>query len=802
MKHRKSKLKWLMSTIVLLFQFSYSFCQIPKTTCDAPDPAAAELSDYLSDVNQIKSFTPKTKNAFVTSATIPVNFTIVRKDDGTNSGTDITMEHIDNIIENCNNNFAHLSWTFEKCGITYIDNTNLYDNWLSSQADIKQFSYSPSAACVYLVDSNAGSASGPQATGVNNVLYFGYFTAWSNTNKVVPHEFGHYFGLLHTFGLHNPYLSPPSNNQSDHPYLGTAPRELVIRELTPGALFEEINCDYAGDMVCDTPADGFAIASNWPNPNVPDCVDNNIFTDCPNTVANQGWSYNSNCEYTGNYQDYNNHVADPLTNNHMSYFNDACRNSFTAGQDLRMEFYHDNFRELQHDNAACGTLNDNVVYHGNDEWPVKNVRMIFSHPNDQRSMRTMTGLTGSFQAHIYESNVMADVWKLGSGADFEYIDSDWNPPTTSSLSSITTLDLLQLQSYILNGTFLDTGYKKLAADVNNSGTITTFDLIRIRQVVLGINSSFPELDAPWRFIPEYIPTNHQVDFDANPFTVLGASNADYTLPDWEYQINGSFGNDGFHAVLSGDVSAGQNINDFTQSDEAETRNNRLTPNLSLAANEIIDIKVNANASSDILGYQLGLNIDFESFELVEILEGDLEGFKLDNFGLNNLEKNELKGLWIADQLKKTSINETSTLFTIRLKAKKEIFDLNEKVHLDNKILNSEFYDSSLNITSANLFLEVDQSTNQTTSISASKIRTYPNPASRSLNLVFQIEKQSVGEISIFDHLGQKLKSIQKPLIQGENTIEIEDLNEITQGSIVIKIQTNNETLTGKAIIVK
>ncbi len=69
------------------------------------------------------------------------------------------------------------------------------------------------------------------------------------------------------------------------------------------------------------------------------------------------------------------------------------------------------------------------------------------------------------------------------------------------LNGISTFDIVLMSKHILGIDLLDSPYKMIAADVNNSETISTLDLIHIRRLILGIYTEFPD-NSSWRFIPE------------------------------------------------------------------------------------------------------------------------------------------------------------------------------------------------------------------------------------------------------------------------------------------------------------
>lgn len=67
------------------------------------------------------------------------------------------------------------------------------------------------------------------------------------------------------------------------------------------------------------------------------------------------------------------------------------------------------------------------------------------------------------------------------------------------LNGITTFDLILISQHILTGDRLESPYSLIAADVNNSKSITVMDLIQLRKLILGIEESFVN-NTSWRFI--------------------------------------------------------------------------------------------------------------------------------------------------------------------------------------------------------------------------------------------------------------------------------------------------------------
>jgi hypothetical protein len=66
-------------------------------------------------------------------------------------------------------------------------------------------------------------------------------------------------------------------------------------------------------------------------------------------------------------------------------------------------------------------------------------------------------------------------------------------------NGLSTFDLVLIRKHILGIQLLDNPYRMLAADVNNSKTITTLDLIEIRKLILNFKQRFEDCPS-WKFV--------------------------------------------------------------------------------------------------------------------------------------------------------------------------------------------------------------------------------------------------------------------------------------------------------------
>ena len=232
---------------------------------------------------------------------VPIRPHIIRRSNGTGGYTLASMNQI-MALTNSYYLLNGMGIQFYFAGSTpdYIDNDAMYNSYDGQSVDaydaynamnqyyVNQFSNPGLGGFAYYPD-NAIYSTRSFILNENNIEDMG--------NRLVPHELGHNFNLIHTFGQN-------SGNGS----LGTGvTTELVTRG--PGA-----NCTTDGDLICDTPADPYNMAgANLIYPN--DCLHYD-----PNSTA----------------RDANGDAYMPSTTNIMSYYG-SCTHDFSPGQYERMQ---------------------------------------------------------------------------------------------------------------------------------------------------------------------------------------------------------------------------------------------------------------------------------------------------------------------------------------------------------------------------------------------------------------------------------------------------------------------------------
>ena len=196
-----------------------------------------------------------------------------------NHTTSLSIDSLKKDLYDLNMYFAPASICFYQCNdYDYIDNDQYYNFHNSDEEFIRQTYNDPYAVNIYFANqvyigdnTYAGYSYRPSSSSPNFVII-------ANENvrkKTLIHEVGHFFNLLHTHDYTNGY------------------------EYVNGS-----NCQTAGDLCCDTPAD-------------PKLSNINV---------------NLSCQYTGSTTDPNGEYYTPDTHNIMSYSRKECRDHFTSDQ--------------------------------------------------------------------------------------------------------------------------------------------------------------------------------------------------------------------------------------------------------------------------------------------------------------------------------------------------------------------------------------------------------------------------------------------------------------------------------------
>ena len=340
------------------------------------------------------------------------------------------------------------------------------------------------------------------------------------------------------------------------------------------------------------------------------------------------------------------------------------------------------------------------------------------------------------------------------------------------LNGVSTLDLVLMSKHILGTQTFTTMYQSLAADVNNSGTISTADMVELRKMILGLQSNFSK-NTSWRFVE------------------LG-QNYDPIQTAWIKNLTGkkTFSNlqtatsADFVAVKIGDVSGNAKVSSATGNaggrGEVESVYFNVNTN-SAKSGEIVTLNFQNEDFKNIEGYQFTLIYDKNKLELVKI-NGNEENFAL-------LEKGVLTTSW-------NGAASTEQLFSLTFRAKQNV-DLAEAISAGSSVLSNEIYTTS----GENKRVTFKFGNNISTPI-FELYQNQPNPFGQQTTITFQLPTTQQATLILTDITGRIIKQFSGEYKKGINQISISKTDIGVSGVIYYQLSTATNTAAKKMLIIE
>jgi len=320
----------------------------------------------------------------------------------------------------------------------------------------------------------------------------------------------------------------------------------------------------------------------------------------------------------------------------------------------------------------------------------------------------------------------------------------------------------------------------IAADVNGSGTITAFDMVQIRQLILNITTEFTNTPS-WKFVDAaYEFTTDNPVSEVYP-TVAQINNLSEAM-----QLD-------FVGIKMGDVNGNARPNSLVQ---AESRNTAkvfeiLTEDVSLKAGETYELAFATRELSSIQGYQFTLA--YEDLKLEKLHSGVA---RVDNFGLHKMDDGFITTSWNQatgnNASAETNNSESATLFTIAFTAFKD-GQLSEQLSLANRPTVIEAYDENGGLMEVELTF--------TTPAYNDKFELYqntPNPFHDATSIGFYLPEASEIQLILRDEVGRIIHTVKDKRPQGLNTIKLEKKH-LTNGFIYYQLTSKFGTKSKKML---
>jgi len=393
---------------------------------------------------------------------------------------------------------------------------------------------------------------------------------------------------------------------------------------------------------------------------------------------------------------------------------------------------------------------------------IDNIEVQLTNMSSSSTLKAMTQQEGAYQFHG------VDVFDPKSIGAFRNNDI---------LNGVSTLDLVLIQRHILGLQPIASPYKLLAADINNSRSITASDLTNMRKVILGVSSQFDN-NTSWRFLPE----DFQFADPAYPFDFPSKINLDSVFED-RNNVN-------FMAVKVGDLNNNAKANAASIATERRSEPALFVYDQTFRQqNESLLLDVRTAADINLIGAQLAMTAPSAGLQLTEVLPGAWK-IRGDQFVLDG---NVLRLSY--DAAGGVSIPEGEVLFTLVFKSVGAASTT--ELSLLNDVLHAEMYDQDASVKSIGLQIR------ESGSVLTSKLfQNEPNPFKEITSVPFELTKQSSVTIRFMDMTGKQVFAHSATYDKGYHTLSLTQDQLPGAGVYYYQLEASGFSATKKMILIE
>jgi len=350
-------------------------------------------------------------------------------------------------------------------------------------------------------------------------------------------------------------------------------------------------------------------------------------------------------------------------------------------------------------------------------------------------------------------------------------------------NGVSTLDLIRIQKHLLGMQHLGSPYKLIAADANNSGSISAVDLVMLRKLILG---TITEIDGntSWRFVDG----TYQFLDPSNPFGEIIPESYDISALSSSMAIN-------FKAIKVGDVNNTVQAN--LNSGDTETSGSLVMTlgDQNVRAGELVELTFTAEQAEAMMGYQFTLNFDNQLLSFVSSDAAMLD-VSDENFGLDMADQGVITTSW--SRATPVNVSEGEELFTITFRAKSS-GTLNGNVWIGSRQTRAESYDVEGNVSGVELVFE-----NTVTPEAAefALMQNRPNPFGHSTNISFTLPEAAPTNVTIYDLTGKVVYTRDIDAAAGYNELTVNASELQASGVMYYNVKTDNFSATRKMLMIR
>ena len=349
-------------------------------------------------------------------------------------------------------------------------------------------------------------------------------------------------------------------------------------------------------------------------------------------------------------------------------------------------------------------------------------------------------------------------------------------------NGVSTADLVKIQRHLLGKEMLNSPYRLIAADVNNSSTVTAADISELRKFILGVYGELPN-NTSWRFVDEGydFPDPQDPWYESFPES--------YRIEPFVQDMDVDF-----VGVKVGDVTGDVDVSGAVRNAPRSVRKLRIEDG-EIAAGRSYEVMLTLTDLASLSGYQFTLEWNTSYLELEEVVPNLGIGMGLQNFGMNDLESGVLTTSWHRGEREVKSGEER--LFLLKFKGKGN-GQLSELMTVSDKVTRRECYAEGYDGVEGLELEIVGGEANRYFALYQNE----PNPWSTETYVSFHLPEHQRARLTVYDENGREVYVVEGEYERGYNEVQIGKSEIPGSGLLYYRLETRDHVATRKMIIIE
>jgi hypothetical protein len=350
------------------------------------------------------------------------------------------------------------------------------------------------------------------------------------------------------------------------------------------------------------------------------------------------------------------------------------------------------------------------------------------------------------------------------------------------LNGVSTYDLLLIQKHLLGVKSINSPYKLIAADANNSCSVTISDIIEIRKMILSPGLNFTN-NTSWRFVD----ANYAFPEPAKPCLFPEITNLQSIMDD---EVVAQF-----IGVKIGDVSGDALPNSLLG---GESRSSVGTISFSIAdqdlkAGDTYEVAIKSRDFANIQGYQYTMDFNTDVVEFVDVVT-NWSDLSASNFGRAKVSEGILTTSWNSST--GVTLSDDELLYTVIFRAKASR-KLSEVLTVNSRVTRAEAYDQNEEL----LEVKFRFDGGITTGGAFALYQNEPNPFRDITVIGFNLPASTRATLTIYDMTGKVLHEVSGDYSKGYNAIHLNRAEIRGNGMLYYSLETTTDKATRRMILI-